>query len=93
MTKLTNRGSKLKWLLLLFLAIALFILALFTGQTSLNLIVIGLAICIYKYGNPILFKEYDEKRKKQLEESRLVQEAVHETLQSKKLFKKNKEDV
>ncbi|WP_414840695.1 hypothetical protein [Enterococcus saccharolyticus] len=41
----------------------------------------------------ILFKEYDEKRRKQLAESRVIQEAVQETLQSKKLFKKTKEDV
>lgn len=93
MTKPTNQVSKVKWMLLLFLAIGLFIMALFTGYLFLNVIVIGLAVYIYKYGNPILFKEYDEKRRKQLAESRVIQEAVQETLQSKKLFKKTKEDV
>lgn len=93
MTRRSNQVNKVKWMLLLFLAIGLFITALFTGQLILNGIVIILAIYIYKYGNPILFKEYDEKRRKQLAESRVVQEAVQETLQSKKMFRKTKEDI
>lgn len=93
MTRRSNQVNKVKWMLLLFLAIGLFITALFTGRLILNGIVIILAIYIYKYGNPILFKEYDEKRGKQLAESRVVQEAVQETLQSKKLFRKTKEDI
>lgn len=93
MTRQENQAGKVKYTLLLFLALGLFILALYTGQTILNVIVIGLGGYIYKNGNPILFKEYNEKRKKQLEESRMVQEAVKETIQSKKLFKKNKGDA
>ncbi|MGX7196029.1 hypothetical protein [Enterococcus olivae] len=93
MTKQENQASKVKYMLLLFLALGLFILALYTGQLMLNVVVMGLGIYIYKNGNPILFKEYNEKRKKQLEESKMVQEAVKETIQSKKLFTKNKGDA
>lgn len=85
-----NQLTKAKWLLLLFTTIALFVLALLRGNLYLNVIVIALALIIYKYGNPILFKEYDENRKKKLAESKQVQSAVSETLQKKKLFQKNK---
>ena len=54
----------------------------------LNLVVILLAIYIYKYGNPVLFKEYDEKRKKKIEESMVVREAAKEALNSGNLFRK-----
>lgn len=92
MAKQENQASKVKYMLLLFLALGLFIVAIYTGQLILNVIVMGLGAYIYKNGSPILFKEYNEKRKKQLKESQMVQEAVRETIQSKKLFKKNKGD-
>lgn len=73
-----NQSEKgnLKWYLLLFLAVILFLTAMATNQMILNLVVILLAIYIYKYGNPVLFKEYDEKRKKKIEESMVVREAA-----------------
>ncbi|MBV7389139.1 hypothetical protein KUA55_00490 [Enterococcus sp. ALS3] len=78
----------MKWYGLLFLAVVLFLTAMATKQVLLNLIVIGLAVYIYKYGSPILFKEYDEKRKKKLEESEAVREAAKTALQSGNLLRK-----
>lgn len=92
MAKQENQASKVKYMLLLFLALGLFIVAIYTGKLILNVIVMGLGAYIYKNGSPILFKEYNEKRNKQLKESQMVQEAVRETIQSKKLFKKNEGD-
>ncbi|MGM0237784.1 MULTISPECIES: hypothetical protein [Enterococcus] len=80
--------EKMKWYGLLFLAVVLFLTAMATKQVLLNLIVIGLAVYIYKYGSPILFKEYDEKRKKKLEESEAVREAAKTALQSGNLLRK-----
>lgn len=90
MTSKLNQLTKVKWMLLLFTTMVLFAIALMTGKLYLNIVVIGLALLIYKYGNPILFKEYEASRRKKLSETKKVQAAVSETLQQKKLFKKNK---
>ncbi|MEY8537613.1 hypothetical protein AALM99_03995 [Lactococcus muris] len=58
--------KKMKWNIVLFLAIALFGFGLFSGQVFFNIPVIVLAFIIHRFGNPILFKEYyDRKRKSQ----------------------------
>lgn len=80
--------KKLKWLGLLFLAIAAFISALATGQIIFNVVAIALAVYIYKFGNPILFKEYDEKRRCKYEEAQVVREAAQKAVMQKKIFKK-----
>lgn len=87
MIKRENK-EKMKWLFVLFLAIVSFILAFMTQQLIFNLITIGLAICVYKYGNPILFKEYDERRKKKYEAARQVRNAAQTAITSKRVFKK-----
>lgn len=84
----SKETAKLKWYLMLLLAILLFFTAMATGQLILNAVVIVLAIIIYKYGNPILFKEYDEKRKQKMEQSLAVREAAKDALNSGKLFRK-----
>lgn len=83
-----SEKGKLKWYLLLFIAVVLFLTAMATRQVWVNVIVIALAVYIYKYGNPILFKEYDEKRKKKIEESLVVREAAKEALNSGNLFRR-----
>ncbi|GAX47088.1 hypothetical protein RsY01_669 [Lactococcus reticulitermitis] len=83
-----DEKMKLKWYLLLFVAISLFFAALVMQQMILNLIVIGLALYIYKYGQPILFKAYDERRKQKIEEVTTVRQAAQEVLNSGNLFKK-----
>ncbi|MDU5337230.1 hypothetical protein [Enterococcus sp.] len=83
-----SEKGKVKWYLLLFIAVILFLTAMATQQLFLNVIVIGLAVYIYKYGNPILFKEYDEKRKMKLKESMVVREAAKEALNSGNLFRR-----
>ncbi|WP_167630440.1 hypothetical protein [Listeria valentina] len=86
MTK--KNKEKTKWLFILFLAIVSFILAFMTQQLLFNFIAIGLAICVYKFGNPILFKEYDARRKKKYEEAMQVRNAARTVIVNKKLFKK-----
>lgn len=83
-----SEKGKVKWYLLLFIAVILFLTAMATQQLFLNVIVIGLAVYIYKYGNPILFKEYDEKRNMKLKESMVVREAAKEALNSGNLFRR-----
>jgi flagellar biosynthesis protein FliP len=90
--KKNKNQTKLKWYLLLFLAVSLFLIAMATRQVALNLIVIGLAIYIYQYGNPVLFESYEAKRQKKLADSLVVRQAAQEVLESGKLLKKNKGD-
>lgn len=80
--------EKTKWLAVLFLAIVSFILAFMTQQIVFNLIAIALAACVYKYGNPILFKEYDERRKQNYEEAMQVRKAAQTAISSRRIFKK-----
>lgn len=82
--------EKVKWTVLLFIAILLFAISLFTGFVYINIITIPLALYVYKYGNPVLFKEYNEKQKEKREQSKIVREAMQETITSGKLFKKDK---
>jgi len=88
MSKRSENKEKTKWLFVLFLAIISFILALMTQQIIFNFIAIGLAICVYKYGNPVIFKEYDERRRKKYEEAMQVRQAAQTAITSKKIFKK-----
>jgi len=88
MSKRSENKEKIKWLFVLFLAIISFILAFMTQQIIFNFIAIGLAICVYKYGNPVIFKEYDERRRKKYEETMQVRQAAQTAITSKKIFKK-----
>jgi hypothetical protein len=83
--------KKMKWMGLLFLALALFLIALSTKVYALNIFVIGLSLYIYDKGDRILFKEYNEYRNRKIEDVEVVREATITTLQSKKLFKMKEE--
>lgn len=85
-----NNAEKAKWMGLLFVALGLFILALLTHNTFLNLIVIGLVVYIYKYGNPVLFKEYDAKRQAKYQHYQIVQKAASEATRNGLLFQSKK---
>lgn len=80
------KNNKLCWYIILFITIVLFISSLFFRNYLINGLVIVMSIIIYKYGNPVIFKEYDNKNKKRIEESVVVREAVKKTLASKKFF-------
>lgn len=88
MTNNKENNEKTKWLLVLFLAIISFLLAFMTQQLIFNFIAIILAICVYKYGNPILFKEYDDRRKRKYKEAMEVRNAAQTAITSKRIFKK-----
>lgn len=84
-------SQKGKWLVLLFVDILLFIVAMATNNTPLYFLVILLSFFIYRKGNPVLFKEYDDRKKQKYEEYKIVQEAAKETIHTGKLLKKKKE--
>ncbi|OTN88743.1 hypothetical protein A5819_001235 [Enterococcus sp. 7E2_DIV0204] len=83
--------QKGKWMLLLFTDILLFILALSINITPLYFLVMILSFYIYKNGNAVLFKEYDERKKQKYEEYKVVQNAVKEAIRTGNLLKKKKE--
>lgn len=56
--------EKGKWSLLLFVAVVLFTFALVTEKTWLNIPAILLAFVIHKFGSPILFSDYYERKRK-----------------------------
>ncbi|OJG23578.1 hypothetical protein RU98_GL001833 [Enterococcus caccae] len=47
-----------------------------------------LSFVIYKYGNPVLFKEYDDRKKQKYKEYQVVQEAAKKAIRTGKLLKK-----
>lgn len=81
-------NEKIKWNVLLFIDILLFILALITEFYPMYFVVIVLSFFIYKEGNPILFKEFDAKRKEKYQQYKIVQEAANQAVKTKRLFKK-----
>lgn len=83
--------QKGKWMLLLFTDILLFILALSINITPLYFLVMILSFYIYKNGNAVLFKEYDERKKQKYEEYKVVQDAAKEVIRTGNLLKKKKE--
>lgn len=83
--------AKEKWVLLLGLDSLLFLLALVTNILPLYFLVLFLAFFIYKNGNAVLFKEYDERKKRKRAEYQAMQTAVNETRQTNKQLKKKKE--
>ncbi|WP_375180394.1 hypothetical protein [Enterococcus rotai] len=83
--------QKGKWMLMLFTDILLFILALSINITPLYFLVMILSFYIYKNGNAVLFKEYDERKKQKYEEYKVVQDAAKEVIRTGNLLKKKKE--
>lgn len=83
--------KKFKWYLLLFLDLGLFLLNLSLQNVGLSLLIIVIVAVIYRYGSPILFKEYDDKRKRKLEESQEVRKAANQVLASGEFLKKKKQ--
>lgn len=81
-------NQKTKWMMLLFLAILLFIGALSLNSMPMYFLVMFLSFLIYKNGNAVLFKEYDERKKQKYEEYKVVQQAAKETIRTGKLLKK-----
>ena len=69
------KAEKIKWLSLLLVAIVSFILSLITKQLFFNVIAILLAIYIYKDGDAVLFKEYNERSKSKREQGKIMREA------------------
>lgn len=84
------KNKKVFWLLLLFIAILLFILSIATGYTLFSIISLVLGVFIYKNGDSILFKEYNEKSKRKREQIMIVREASKTIIKDNTLIKKNK---
>lgn len=81
-------SEKIKWYLVLLFSIGLFIANLTLQNLMVNLLIIGLAIILYRYGNPILFEGYDQRNKQKMNDSTEIRKAVHQVLTSGKLFKR-----
>ncbi|MGX7263818.1 hypothetical protein [Enterococcus crotali] len=86
-----DMDQKGKWMLLLFLDILLFICALSINILPLYFLVMLLSFFIYKNGNAVLFKEYDDRKKQKYVEYKVVQEAAKESIRTGKIIKKKKE--
>lgn len=81
--------QKIKWSLLLMLDIGLFLGGLCSASLVLNLIVIGLSVVIYKYGNPILFETWYQKREKRVQESQKIRTALYQVRQTRSSARKS----
>ncbi len=76
-------STKVFWLGLLFFSTILFLIALATKIYSINLAVICLSAVIYKYGDSILFKDYNLKRKSKSYYAEMTQKKMKESLKAK----------
>ncbi|OJG28973.1 hypothetical protein RT42_GL001704 [Enterococcus cecorum DSM 20682 = ATCC 43198] len=47
-----------------------------------------LAFYIYKNGDAVMFKEYNERQRKKIEEGRVIREATKEIIQTRKFLNK-----
>lgn len=79
-----TKPKKDLWYVLLFVAIVFFTLGLTTGNTIYNIVAIGIAIIIYKFGYEELFGEYNRKRKVQKEKARKLYKNIQENYENKK---------
>lgn len=79
--------EKIKWSLLLLVAILSFMLSLITGNLIFNIIAIGLAIVIYKNGDEILFSSLNKKNKEKREKAKILQEASRTIIKEGRLKK------
>lgn len=82
-----NTQNKTNWLIILFMAVVNFIIALKTGHLIFNVIAITLAIYVYKFGYTTLFKEYDEKKKAKYQKAKIINEAAQTAIRTKKILK------
>lgn len=82
--------SKFFWYIVLFLAISLFGFSLMYQQPLINFIVIILALCIFKYGDDIIFAEFNKKRTEKKRKGMQLTEATRTIMQDGRLFKKGR---
>lgn len=80
--------TKFFWYVLVLLAISLFVLSLSYAQPLLNVLVILLAICFYKYGDQVIFSEYNKKREWKKRQGEEINTATRTIIQEGRLFKK-----
>lgn len=80
--------QKSSWLSLLFADILLFLLGITTNSFLCYGGVLLLSFYIYKNGDAILFKEYNERRQQKRQAYQVAQTAVKTTIQTGQLLKK-----
>lgn len=81
-------SEKMKWYFVLLLAIGLFIANLSLQNLLVNIVIIILSVLLYRFGSPILFKEYNQRQKQKMNDSDEIRKAANQVLTSGKLFKK-----
>lgn len=84
--------NKFLWLSLLWLDIGLFILSLTFTNYWLNLVVILLALLIYKQGNSALFSLYNTKMSEKRTQEVMLKEATQKIVSSGRLFRGGKKN-
>lgn len=85
-------GKRLRFLFVLFVAIIFFLLSLLTGQTILDVPVLFLGFYLHKYGSPVLLKSYNERRKKHLVRSIMIQGTLRNEIEEKRTKKMKKRE-
>lgn len=80
--------EKIKWIVVFCGIFLLFLYGFFIQNIIINLLVIFFVLVIYKYGNYVLFREYDEKRKQKIEELMKIKEVIKEILREKSFIKR-----
>ncbi|WP_161879767.1 hypothetical protein [Alkalibacterium sp. MB6] len=78
------KPKKSLWYVLLFSAMMFFTLSLVTSNTIYNILAIGIAIIIYKFGYEELFGEYNRKQKDRKEKARKLYKNMQENYENKK---------
>lgn len=78
------KPKKIMWYVSLFIAMMFFTLSLTTSNPIYNILAIGIAIIIYKFGYEELFGEYNRKRRAQKEKARKLYENIQENYENKK---------
>lgn len=61
-----NVGAKIWWSLALFINVILTVLVVFTKNIPGCIAVIAFGLYLSKYGDPVIFKNYNQRRKKSM---------------------------
>lgn len=61
-----NVGAKILWSLALFINVILTVLVVFTKNIPGCIAVIAFGLYLSKYGDPVIFKNYNQRRKKSM---------------------------
>lgn len=76
--------TKIKWYLILFIALACFLIGLNTGELAFNIIAIILGFIVYRYGSGSILTDYHSRKEAQNIKHKQFQKALANSKPSKK---------